>query len=250
VPSTSTPAPASTAAAGGTPGAASGDLFFRFGSDWGSAYPGQDVNFTLVIRNTRAAAANGANNLRNITLRSVLPNNIEVRGAKADRGSDPTVAGNEVRYTITQLAPGEGIELTIASRIRVGVTSGTLLVAQGQAQYDGLSAPAFSNVVSVLVVGTGTGQQAASATLQATPSPSPTLTATSVLPSSNLGGGTPAIASTSTPATAPTSAVSPPPSVPAPLPATSGGVPVGGVLLLGMTLFLRTWRLHRSRERI
>jgi hypothetical protein len=235
--------------AGGTPGPVS-DVFFRFGSDWGSAYPGQDVNFTLVIRNTRATAANGANNLRNVTLRSVLPNNVEVRGAKADRGADPTVSGNEVRYTIAELAPGEGIELTIASRIRAGIASGTLLVAQGQVQYDGLSAPAFSNVVSVLVVGsTSPAQQAASATASATAlsSPSPTATATAKLPSSNLGGGVPAAASTSTPI--PTKVASPAPA-PAPLPETSGGVPVGGVLLLGMTLFLRTWRLHRARERI
>jgi hypothetical protein len=202
-----------------------------------------------VIRNTRAAAADGANNLRNVTLRSVLPSNLEVRGAKADRGADPTVAGNEVRYTIAQIAPGEGIELTIASRIRAGVTSGTLLVAQGQVQYDGLSAPTFSNVVSVLVVGTSPAQQVALATASTTPSPSPTQTATATLPSGNLGGGASVGASTSTPTIVPTRVASLPPA-PAPLPETSGGVPVGGVLLLGMTLFLRTWRLHRARERI
>ncbi|MEI7771579.1 MAG: hypothetical protein WCI67_16420, partial [Chloroflexales bacterium] len=213
--------------------------------DWGSAYPGKDINFTLVIRNTRAANASGANNLRNVTLRSVLPSNIEVRGAKADRGSDPTVAGNEVRYTITQIAPGEAVELTITSRIRPGVTSGTLLVAQGQVQYDGQSATAFSNVVSVLVVGTSAVQQAASATA----SPSLTHTATT-LPASNLGGGALASAATLTPTSVPTKVVVGPAPAPAPLPETSGGVPIGGVILLGMTLFLRTWRLHRARERI
>jgi hypothetical protein len=229
---------------------ATGDLFFRLGSDWGSAYPGQDINFTLVLRNTRAANASGANNLRNVTLRSVLPSNIEVRGAKADRGSDPTVSGNEVRYTITQIAPGEAVELTISSRIRLGVTSGTLLVAQGQVQYDGLGAPAFSNVVSVLVVGTSSAQQAAPTTVTTTASPSPTHTATSALPSSNQGSGAPAAAVTLTPTTVPTRVAASPVPAPAPLPETSGGVPVGGVLLLGMTLFLRTWRLHRARERI
>jgi hypothetical protein len=238
---------ASTAVAGGPPGT-TGDLFFRLGSDWGSAYPGQDVNFTLVIRNTRAVAANGANNLRNVALRSVLPNNVEVRGAKADRGADPAVAGNEVSYKIAQLAPGEGVELTIAARIRAGVTSGTLLVAQGQVQYDGLSAPAFSNVVSILVVGTSVGQQVPSATTVATGSPSQTPSLTAALPSSNLGGGA-SSAATLTPTAVPTKVASPPPA-PAPLPETSGGVPISGFLLLGMTLFLRTWRLHRARERI
>ena len=260
VPSTSTSVSTSAPATQTNTPVASGppaDLFFRLGSDWGSAYPGQDVNFTLVIRNIRAASASGANTLRNVTLRSQLPSNIEVRGAKADRGSDPTVAGNEVRYTIAQLAPGEAVELTVTSRIRPGVTSGTLLVAQGQAQYDGLSAPIFSNVTSVLVVGTSpaqqtvspAAQQAAAPAASATAAPSPTRTAATALPSSSMGGGAAIAATTLTPTAMPTNVVSPSP-VSAPLPATSGGVPVGGVLLMGMTMLLRTWRLHRARERI
>jgi len=234
------------------------DIFFRLGSDWGSAYPGQEINFTLVIRNTRIAYANGSGTLHNVTLSSQIPSNIEVRGAKADRGSDPTVTGNEVRYTIAQLAPGEGVELTIAARIRTGVTPGTLLTAQGQARYDGLSTVAFSNVSSVLVVSASPQLLAASATVPSTSTPSPASTVTTMPSSvSTLSSGTPdsAVMSTSASAVPSTSSVTPTPvaSVPdasAPLPDTSGGLPVGGVLLLGMTLLLRTWRLHRVRERI
>jgi hypothetical protein len=36
----------------------------------------------------------------------------------------------------------------------------------------------------------------------------------------------------------------------APLPDTSSGVPMAGVLLLGMTLLVRTVRLHRAKERL
>ena len=259
VPSTITPLPPTSTAIPNTPTpspAPVNDIFFRLGSDWGSAYPGQEINFTLVIRNTRIAYANGSGTLHNVILSSQIPSNIEVRGAKADRGSDPTVTGNEVRYTIAQLAPGEGIELTIAARIRTGVTPGTLLTAQGQARYDGLSTVAFSNVSSVLVVSPSPRLLAASATIPSTSTPSPTGTATT-MPSSGSIGGTPdsAVVSVSASVVPSTSSVTPTPvaSVPdasAPLPNTSGGLPIGGVLLLGMTLLLRTWRLHRVRERI
>jgi hypothetical protein len=36
----------------------------------------------------------------------------------------------------------------------------------------------------------------------------------------------------------------------APLPATSQGIPISGILLLGLTLLLRTVRIHRAQERI
>jgi hypothetical protein len=36
----------------------------------------------------------------------------------------------------------------------------------------------------------------------------------------------------------------------APLPATSTGVPLAGLVLLGMTLLVRTIRIKRSRERL
>jgi hypothetical protein len=36
----------------------------------------------------------------------------------------------------------------------------------------------------------------------------------------------------------------------APLPATSTGVPLAGLVLLGLTMVVRTVRLHRARERV
>jgi hypothetical protein len=250
---TSTPIPPPTVIP--TPslvGVAPSDLFFRLGSDWGSAYPSQQVNYTLVIRNARAVAPNGANDLRNVSLRSVLPPNLEVVRANVDRGADPNVTGNEVSYTISQLAPGEGVELTITTRIKTDVSSGTLLVTQGQIQYDGLSAPIYSNIVSLLVVGTSPAQAVTNATATATSSKTPTATV-----SGGLLGAVMEISPTNTPTITPTitpaksaTAVTGGATPTAPLPETSGGTPLGGVLLLGMTLFLRTWRLHRARERI
>jgi hypothetical protein len=251
---TSTPAPlipisTSTAAPVTTPGVMT-DVFFRLASDWGSAYPGQQVNFTLVVRNTRPPATDGASTLRNITVRSALPANLEVLGARADRGVDPTVSGNDVNYTLDQLQPGEGVEITIPTRIRPDVTVGTLIVVQGQLFYDGLTpAPLFSNIVSVQVVGAAQpptapiAQQVTPTTAPYPPPRSPTAARTAT------SGPTATSAPTATPL--PTIAPAPPPSPPpAPLPETSAGVPLLGIMLLGGTLLTRTIRLHRARSRL
>ncbi|MFQ3663231.1 MAG: hypothetical protein SNJ69_12645 [Chloroflexaceae bacterium] len=252
---TNTPAPlvpigTSTAAPPTTPGITT-DVFFRLASDWGSAYPGQQVNFTLVVRNTRPPAADGTGTLRNITVRSAMPANLEVLGARADRGVDPTISGNDVNYTLDQLQPGEGVEITVATRIRPDVTAGTLIVVQGQLFYDGLApAPLFSNIVSVQVVGAAQpptapiAQQVTPTTAPYPPPRSPTVARTAT--------GAPTATSVPTATPLPTiAAVAPPPAPPpAPLPETSAGVPLLGIMLLGGTLLTRTIRLHRARSRL
>lgn len=236
-------------------GGAGDNIFFRIASDWGSAYPGQQVNFTIVVRNTRAAAAGGANAVRNVTVTSALPSNVQVIGARADRGSDPSVAGNDVSYSIAQLQPGEGVEITVATQIRSNVTIGTLLVAQAQLRYEGLAQAAFSNIVSVQVVGNAQPPTAAAVggtavAQQASPTtgayPAPT-TGTAVR-TATAGTTTTPSAVVQQPSAVPTAVR--PPAQPAPLPDTSTGVPLLGIALLGSTLLTRTWRLHRARNRI
>ncbi|MCS6883355.1 MAG: hypothetical protein RMK84_19880 [Oscillochloridaceae bacterium] len=250
---TNTPAPlipiGTSTATPVTPPGVTTDVFFRLASDWGSAYPGQQVNFTLVVRNTRPPAADGANTLRNLTVRSTLPANLEVLGARADRGVDPAVSGNDVNYTLDQLQSGEGVEITIPTRVRPDVLAGTLIVVQGQLLYDGLSpAPLFSNIVSVQVVGAvqpPTPPIAQQVTPTAVPyppprSPTPARTATAAPTATSAPTATPR----------PTVAPAPPSPPPAPLPETSAGVPFLGIMLLGGTLLTRTIRLHRARSRL
>ncbi|PDW01964.1 hypothetical protein CJ255_16445 [Candidatus Viridilinea mediisalina] len=265
-----------------------GDLFFRMASDWGSAYPGQQVNYTLVLRNTHGGAASGslsgqkvfflpvADNavlvsqvsqdatMRNLALRVVMPDNLEVLDARADRGADPSLNGQEIVQRLEQLAPGEGVELTIATRIRPNVAAGTLLVAQGQLLYDGLAQALFSNIVSVQVVGslqptvgqlvtgvpaTDPSPTATAATAVATESPEPTDTVAEPVAAGASPTPTTATVTATTATAEPVAAAGEPPTA-APLPDTRTGVPFLGILLLGMTLFTRTWRLHRARERI
>ncbi|WP_322822960.1 hypothetical protein [Chloroflexus sp.] len=258
-PPTNTP----TAAASPTPteppapaAFAESDLLLRLASDWGSAYAGQDIVFTIVLGNTHPAQTVSA-----VSLRSVMPSNLQVLGANASRGADPTINGQTVTYLAPDLAPGERVEVTIATRIRSDVAAGTLLVVQAQANQRDLSRPVFSNISTVLVVG---DQQATTATATRAPA---TLTATVVSPTAGttatfapatatatatpdivLGGGA-MPAATTTPTTTPPAAGGAS-SDQAPLPNTSAGIPFLGVLLLGATLLTRTIRLHRARERI
>jgi hypothetical protein len=240
------------------------NVFFRIASDWGSAYPGQDVRYTLVLRNTRPANPNVNADLTGITIRTTLPGNLEVLGASSDRGGTPAVNGNDVQLALDRLRPGEGVEISIRTRIKLDVARGTLIVAQGQVTYSGLNPnqSLFSNVVTVLVVDaapTSVAQTTPTPTLSPTPSPTPTPevappTATSTLmPSATSTSAAPSVApdqsrvQTATPVVAGGGSGG---GAPPPLPATSTGVPLLGFALLGMTLLVRTVRLHRARERI
>lgn len=212
--------------------------------------------FTIVLGNTHPAQTVSA-----VSLRSVMPSNLQVLGANASRGADPTINGQTVTYLAPDLAPGERVEVTIATRIRSDVAAGTLLVVQAQANQRDLSRPVFSNISTVLVVG---GQQVATATATRAPA---TLTATVVSPTAGttatsapatatatatpdivLGGGAPPAATATLTTTPPAAGGAS--GGQAPLPNTSAGIPFLGVLLLGATLLTRTIRLHRARERI
>ncbi|ACL25970.1 hypothetical protein [Chloroflexus aggregans] len=225
------------------------DLLLRLSSDWGSVYAGQDVVFTVILGNTHPSQTISA-----VSVRSVMPANLQVLNANASRGADPVINGRIVTYVAPDLAPGERVELTIATRVQPNVAVGTLLVVQAQANYSGLSRPVFSNISTVLVVGS---QQVATAiptlspTIGRTPvvTSSPAVTATvtvtaSVTVTPMTGGKVTATATPVPPAAGGQSGSQ------APLPNTSAGIPFLGVLLLGATLLTRTIRLHRARERI
>jgi hypothetical protein len=232
-------------------------------SDWGSAFPGQEVVYTIVLRNDRPATEDTSGTLNDVTIRSSLPRNLDVQSAAADRGNDPTIAGNDIRYSVGSLKPGEAIELKVYTSIKDKVDIGTILVAQSEAEFDNLSRALLSNIATVEVVGQAE-QQAMAATAYPSPatSPSPQPTATR----SAAATGTPRATSTSraTSTTAPQVGVGAypteepkrntvrtnPDGTLIPLPATSTGVPLAGFALLGMTLLIRTVRLHRERERI
>lgn len=228
-------------------------------SDWGSAFPGQDVVYTLVLQNNRPATDDGGGVLQNVLVESTLPSNLKVNGATADRGNDPSVSGNDVQLKLASLKPGEAVEVRVDTTIKSRVDIGTILVAQGQANYDTLGFPLLSNIATVNVVGEPQ-QQAMAATAYPYPSPdaspspdsspsvatsTPTSTATQSSQAA-IGYPTPTATRQSQRNTVRTN----PDGTLIPLPATSTGIPIAGFALLGLTLLIRTVRLHRVRERI
>lgn len=234
-------------------------------SDWGSAFPGQDVVYTLVLQNNRPATDDGGGVLRNVLVESTLPANLKINSAVADRGNDPIVLGNDVQLKLASLKPGEAVEVRVDTTIKSRVDIGTILVAQGQASYDNLGFPLLSNIATVNVVGEPQ-QQAMAATGYPYPSPgsspspgaspspasspspaanTPTATATQSSQAA-IGYPTPTATKQSQRNTIRTN----PDGTLIPLPATSTGIPIAGFALLGLTLLIRTFRLHRARERI
>jgi uncharacterized repeat protein (TIGR01451 family) len=230
------------------------DIDFRLSSDWGAAFPGQEVQFTFTLRNE-------GNPLEDISITSNLPANLTVDGATSDRGGDPLIDNNEVRFTLDSLDTGEAVDVTITTRINSGVPAGTILVVQGQLLYSNINVPINSNVVTVRIVGDTVAAVTMAPTTGNTPTPTATgPTATPDATASATSGtaiaiaptnGAAAVAATEAPTVAGV-AVEPgaPADAEAPIPATSAGVPFAGIFLLGLTLMVRTIRLHRARERI
>jgi len=240
-------------------------------SDWGSALAGQEVQYVLVLRNDRTNADGG---VENVVIQSNLPSNLQVEDAKVDKGLKPTIAGNTVKLNLPNLKPGETVEMAIRTKIKPGVAIGTFLIAQGQTEWQGLKRPLLSNIATVQVVGGTqfpTNTPTASRTATNTPLPSatpvPSITPTppasptrtpSLTPSPEqvvLNSGPTAIAPPSPMVVATAIVPTPVPNLPrrdqlVPLPKTSSGVPLMGVVLLGTVLLTRTVRLHRERERI
>jgi hypothetical protein len=244
-------------------------------SDWGSAFPGQEVVFNIELTNLREPADDGSNDLRNIRVNSRFPLNLELDGASANQGGDPTLMGNDLTHRLNRLPPGETLAITVETRIDDTVTPGTLLVTQAQAEFDGASRPLLSNLVTVLVVNpaqqvTATAGAVRTATAQTSPTRTPTVpvagdagtpspTATFAVAGS-VGGAAGASGSPTAAPPAPTNA-----------PTGEGGAAGGddvalpetstgfGQLSLGVSLFgwlllgfvgIRRWRLVRLTERV
>jgi uncharacterized repeat protein (TIGR01451 family) len=239
-------------------------------SDWGSVFPGQEVAYTIILRNDQSAT------LEDVTIGSMLPGNLKVLGAAANRGSDPSVTGNDMQYSISTIKPGEVVEITIQTEVKPDIARGTRLVAQSQLDFQGGPPSLLSNIVTVMVLDDEERVAAApvsSPYAQAptdTPAPTKTPAATNTPAPTDTpeptgtSGATDAPTATNKPtqsaeavAAVPKTSPQPTPAssraaepATAPLPATSSGVPLVGLALLGLTLMIRTVRLHRARERI
>jgi hypothetical protein len=251
-------------------------------SDWGSASSGQEVRYVIAAQNTRATGdmqdlritAKMPDNLGGVTTTDQFTTTVYFGTSQTSRetliddvlsGNDPKLtpsrnvaptttrmSSREVSLQFDTLKPGEYIFVAIETRVKEGVAVGTRIVNQAQLTFTGIKVPAYSNIATVLVVGTAPTQVAV---VQATATVTPTLAATSTATPSAT---TTASATTNAASPSPTAAPAPPTIPPAgataapraPLPETSTGVPILGFMLLGMTMMLRTVRVHRAQSRL
>jgi hypothetical protein len=215
-------------------------------SDWGSAFTGQEVNYVIAFRNMHTSGA-----LTNLVISSALPDNLTVLDKKADRG-DPQTQGNQLTLRLDSLPAGQGVEIAIRTKIKDDVQVGTRIVSQAQATWDGLALPLNSNVVTVLIVGSDSAPVAQATTALVATTASPTTTSAPTATATETATPAPTATTAQQSITAPTK----PPAGgatnvgAAPLPETSGGVPIFGFALLGFTLLARTLRIHRAQTRI
>ena len=234
---TNTTAPGTTAQPSLTAVTSDGqNIFFSLGSDWGSAFPEQSLNYTIGARNTKA------DTIRQVVISISLPSNLELTGKPSSDRGDPELSGNRVTMRLNELAAGQSIEITIPVRIKAGVAVDTRIVAQAEMTFAGLLTPIYSNIVPVLVVGKAGSTTATvqlSATVQATVQASPQPTSAATVQATVQASPQP---------TSPSTAVATPSDTQ--LPNTSTGIPLSGLALLGMTLMVRTVRLHRAQTRI
>ncbi len=140
--------------------------------------------------------------------------------------------GQKVEATRSVLAGGEEVKLRIKVRARPRDVLPVTISNQATLLYSGLSHNVFSNIVDIVVA----AKNAPTATAAPTDAPTavPTLGAQSA-----AGGG---------PADVPPAAK--PEELGTKLPQTSGGIPLSGFVLLGLTLLIHSLRAHRSRIRI
>jgi uncharacterized repeat protein (TIGR01451 family) len=224
------------------------------GSDWGSAFTGQEITYDIVFQNTRQSGV-----INNLTITSVLPDNLTYVSSTAGYGPeinqltsvDPKVLGSEISLRLDELNRGQWVKISIKTKVKDSVVTGARLVSQAEATWAGLDLPVRTKPVYVLIVGSALGPSLPviqGGTPSATPLPSATVTVRPIATSTIAPTAVPS----ATPTSPPAAAVRPPSAgaAVAPLPETSQGIPISGILLLGMTLLLRTVRLHRAQSRI
>jgi hypothetical protein len=181
-------------------------------------------------RRTKLEAMRNIEPLRDVVITDDINPAFEVLDATGE-GITVKTNGQKVEATRSVLAGGEEVKVRIKVRARPRDVLPVTISNQATLLYSGLSHNLFSNIVDIIVA--------------AKNAPTPT--------------AAPTTAPTAAPSLAPQAAGGTPPEVPPPakpeelgdkLPNTSGGIPLSGFVLLGLTLLLHSIRAHRARVRI
>ena len=251
VPGQSTQQPRATVAAGATstnvPPTAAGivvqpvsGLQFQKKSDWGSRFAGESLMYTITVISPTGTLATGG--LRDVVVTDQVPTNLEVNGPikVSDQNARVEQQGNQITVRVGTLPAGQTLTIMIPVKIKGDVAAQTRIVNQAQMRYNGITDPIYSNVASVLVVGSPPPLTATALAVVAqdiaTPNPA-TVTAGSGVPGGVAGAATAtAVAGGGNFGTA--------------NPPTSAGIPILGFVLFGLTLLVRNIRVRRELTRI
>lgn len=226
-----------------TPEAERPSLRFNLSSDWGQVFVGDTVTFVVTLQNAgneaggssplraRARAAKlealqAAPPVHDVLITQQLNPNFELLEASGP-GLSVTTDGQKIEARRDMLAGGETVELMIKARARDIGAAPLTTVNQAQLIYRDAEHPLFSNVVDVVIM------------------PKALPTATPVLPAPPTSTTEPLMT-----AAGAAPVITPPQELGESLPQTSGGTPLAGVVLLGLTLLLHSIRVHRARVRI
>jgi peptidoglycan hydrolase-like protein with peptidoglycan-binding domain len=235
------------------------DVALRFNAASGAteAAPGDLVIFTISLRH--AGRGNGGSAPLPAAQLSQPPTGDETQGEPISNvvlvdelspalepfavnsvGMTVQQSGRRIEASRDELAPGDAAVIVIGARVRDGIDLPTI-TNQASVRYNGAANVIYSNITEVRVLGV----QSAQPTATTAPSPGTTTTAVSTpAPAPTTGNGqVPAVA----PSATPTSDTTAPAGLGTQLPTTSGGAPLSGITLLGLTLLLYTVRSRHAR---
>lgn len=223
-----------------TPAPNKPSLRFNLNSDWGQVFVGDTFEYVITLQNVGDAAGGssplaGRARKPNIEkMQDIAPINdvvisdelnplLEIVEATAN-GMKVSTDGQKVEAQRATLAGGELVTVKIKVRARAIDVSGKMVLNQASLTYKDEADRQFSNIVAVKIV----TKDAPTAT------PAPTAVPTATTPPVEAKSATTEFVEQGTQE----------------LPKTSGGAPLGGVMLLGFTMLLRSVRLRRARTRI
>ncbi|HEY0734876.1 MAG TPA: hypothetical protein VGD69_08195, partial [Herpetosiphonaceae bacterium] len=231
-----------------TPAAGQPSIRFNLKSDWGQVFVGDTFEYVITLQNvgqeaggsspmmsqsrsgSKVEAMRNIAPLNNVVISDDINAAFEIVDATGD-GLTVKTTGQKVEATRAVLAGGEEVKVTIKVRARPSNVLPVTISNQATLLYTGLPINVFSNIVDITV--------AAKNAPTATAAPTNVPTNTPAI-GTNAAGGTPP----EVPQPAP------PEELGTDLPNTSGGIPLYGFVLLGLTLLLHSIRAHRSRVRI
>lgn len=217
-------------------------LRFNLSSDWGQVFVGDTFEYVITLQNV-GRAAGGTSPFSPRERKQSLEKMLDVPAVSdvvisdelnpfleivevSSQGLKVTSKDQKVEAVRATLAGGETVTVKLKVRARAVDVSGKMILNQATLSYKDAEETFFSNVVAVKVVMKNVPTPTAAPTTAPTATPEPAVKAEAAPNTLEPFGEK------------------------AELPHTSGGAPVYGVVLLGLTMLLHSIRVHRARVRI